>query len=80
MGGVDLLGFHFSRTGLTVAKATIEKFVERATRLYEQEPGEADASARLGLYVQRWVTWATAGLGGCNGQVAMPVRAQLLRA
>ena len=39
--GFDFLGYHFSRTGLTVAKATIERFVERASRLYEQEPGEA---------------------------------------
>ena len=34
--GFDFLGRHFSRTGLTVAKATIEKFVERAARLYER--------------------------------------------
>ena len=34
--GFDFLGYHFSRTGLTVAKAIIEKFVERAARLYEQ--------------------------------------------
>ncbi len=65
--GFDFLGFHFSRDGLTVAKATIEKFVERATRLYEQEPGEVLASARLGLYVRRWVRWADAGLGAARG-------------
>ncbi len=41
---------------------TIEQFVARATRLYEQEPGEALASARLGLYVRRWVRWAQARL------------------
>jgi hypothetical protein len=48
--GFDSLGYHFSRGGLRIAKATIERFVERATRLYEQEPGEAFASARLGVY------------------------------
>ncbi len=32
----------------------LKGFVERATRLYEQEPGEACASARLRLYVRRW--------------------------
>jgi RNA-directed DNA polymerase len=37
--GFDFLGYHFSPEGLAVAKAAIEKFVERATRLYEQEPG-----------------------------------------
>jgi hypothetical protein len=26
---------------------TIERFVERAIRLYEQEPGELDGSSRL---------------------------------
>ncbi len=39
-------------------------YVARATRLYEQEPGEALASARLGLYVRRWIAWAGAGIGG----------------
>ncbi len=37
--------------------------VARAIRLYEQEPGEAFASARLGLYVRRWVAWSGAGIG-----------------
>ncbi len=31
-------------------------------RLYEQEPGEPFGSARLGLYVQRWVRWTRACL------------------
>ncbi len=39
-----------------MAKKTIENFVARVIRLYEQEPGEALASARLGLCVRRWVT------------------------
>ena len=37
--------------GVQVAKATMRKFVARAIRLYEQEPGEACASARFGAYV-----------------------------
>ncbi len=41
-----------------MAKKTIENFVARAIRLYEQELREALASARLGLHVQRWVRWA----------------------
>ncbi len=68
--GFDFLGYHFSRDGLTVAKATIEKFLERAARLYEQEPGEAEASARFGLYVRRWVRWAGAWLPMNSGRVA----------
>ncbi len=55
--GFDFLGYHFGPEGLTLAATTIERFVARAMRLYEQEPGEALASARLGLYVQRWVRW-----------------------
>ena len=36
------------------------RFVACATRLYEQKPGEAFASARFGMYVRRWVRWAGA--------------------
>ncbi len=60
--GFDFLGYHFSRTGLTVAKATIEKFVERATQLYEQDRKEPCSPSRLGMYVRRWLAWARAGL------------------
>ncbi len=51
--GFNFLGYHFGPDGLSVAKKTVENFVARAIRLYEQEPGEALASARLGSYVQR---------------------------
>ena len=61
--GFDFLGYHFGTDGLSVAKKTVENFVARAIRLYEQEPGEALASARLGRYVRRWVRWTGAGLG-----------------
>ena len=60
--GFDFLGYHFGQEGLSVAKTTIENFVEPAIRLYEQEPGKACASARLGSYVRRWVGWTTAGV------------------
>ncbi len=53
--GFDFLGYHFRPGQLSVAQKTTEQFVARAIRLYEQEPGEALASARLGLYVRRWV-------------------------
>ena len=36
------LNFHFSPEGLSVAEKTIEKFLARAVRLYEQEQGGAD--------------------------------------
>jgi hypothetical protein len=47
--GFDFLGYHLSRKALTVARETLKRFVERATRLYEQEPGKPSGSSRLGL-------------------------------
>jgi hypothetical protein len=38
--GFDFLGYHFSRSAPRGAEATVERFVERASRLYEQEPGD----------------------------------------
>jgi hypothetical protein len=61
--GIDFLGCHFDPEGLTVAKATLGKFVERATRLYEQGSGKPEGSRRLGMYVRRWAQWDRAGLG-----------------
>ena len=59
--GFDFLGYHFGPEGLTMAAKTIEQFVERAIRLYEQEPGELGGSSRLGMHVRRWVSWARIG-------------------
>ena len=39
--GFDFLGYHFGTDGLSVAKKTIEQFIARAIRPYEQEPEEA---------------------------------------
>ena len=63
--GFDFLGYHFSPEGLTVALKTVEQFVARARRLYEQERGRRHA-ARLGAYVRRWNTWVRAGVGTPN--------------
>lgn len=60
--GFDFLGYTFSPAGLAVAETSAAKFVARAFRLYEQGPGEACASTRLGSYVRRWGTWVSAGL------------------
>ncbi len=66
--GFDFLGYHFSRDGLRVAKATIQRFVERASRLYEQKRVGAGAPDALGMYVRRWVRWVWAGLGKDAGK------------
>ena len=75
--GFDFLGYHFSRTGLTVAKTTLENFAARAIRLYEQEPGEPLDSSRLGEYVKRWSGWVRAGLtttsAGCGSGTGLSV-------
>ncbi len=53
----------------------LEGIVARAIRLYEQEPGEAEAYSRFGLYVRRWGRWtwaemAVADIPARNGVVA----------
>ncbi len=60
--GFDFLGYHFGPDGLRPAKATLEKFAERATRLYEQGPEGAVVFVRLGKYVQRWSRWLRGGI------------------
>jgi RNA-directed DNA polymerase len=60
--GFDFLGYRFSREGLGLANATIQKFVERAVRLYEQGREQPNGASRLGVYVRRWVGWAQGGL------------------
>ncbi len=65
--GFDFLGYHFRPDRLSVAAKTIEIFVARAIPLYEQEPGEACASSRFGVYVRRWDGWTRAGLSVLEG-------------
>ena len=60
--GFDFLGYHISPEGLSLAKKTVENFISRAARLYEQEPREPYDSYRLGLYVRRWCRWVQSGL------------------
>lgn len=68
--GFDFLGYHFTRGGLSIARKTIQKFVERATRLYERERGGGTMRSPFGLYVRRWAAWATAGLAPGSIDVA----------
>ncbi len=48
---------------LTVAAATVQKFVDRATRLYEQG---ADVF-RIGEYARRWMKWVRSGVRSVLG-------------
>ena len=58
----DFLGYHFSPEGLTVAQQTVERFLDRARRLYKHEPRGPAALERLGAYVRRWWRWVRAGI------------------
>ena len=60
--GFDFLGYHFSPTGLTVARQTVARFVTRVTRLYEQERERPDGPSALGDSVRQWGRWVSAGL------------------
>jgi RNA-directed DNA polymerase len=71
--GFDFLGYHVRPDGLSVAQATLDRFMERATRLYEQEKGKPEGFPVLGLCVVRWVRWACSGHGACtHADVFMP--------
>ena len=57
--GFDFLGYRFQCDELIgVAQQTVTRFVERATRLYEQG---ADMD-RIGEYVRRWLKWVGSGI------------------
>ncbi len=53
--GFDFLGYHFGPDGLGVARAAIEKFIKRASRLYEQKRMGVVAPDALGMYMRRWL-------------------------
>ena len=59
--GFDFLGYQYGRDGITVAGKTIDKFISKALRLYEQEPVQTRLE-RLGEYTKRWMRWTTSGL------------------
>jgi hypothetical protein len=67
--GFDFLGYHFGPEGLAIGQKTLNNFVERATRLYEQGPGESCGSTRLWEYVKRWVRWAGVGIGNLAREI-----------
>ncbi len=52
------MGYWFSPAGLGVAPKTVERYVERVSRLYEQG---ADF-ARIGEYVRHWWRWVRSGV------------------
>ena len=59
--GFDFLGYFLKPYSLDVSEKTVERFMERIFRLYEQEPPNK-IEKRLGGYVLRWVRWVRTGL------------------
>ncbi|MBF8277456.1 MAG: putative reverse transcriptase [Candidatus Brocadiaceae bacterium] len=59
--GFEFLGYHYGRDGLCLAGKTLDNFISKALRLYEQEPVQTRLE-RLGEYAKRWVRWTTSGL------------------
>ena len=56
--GFEFLGYHYGLDGLSLAGKTIDNFISKALRLYEQEPVQTRLE-RLGEYTKRWVRWTT---------------------
>ena len=60
--GFDFLGSHIGPGELKLAKKTIDSFIIRSLRLYEQEPA-VSRQRRLEAYITNWMRWANGGLG-----------------
>jgi hypothetical protein len=59
--GLDFLSYRFGERVLELAEATIERFVEQATRLFDQGRSERVKALLLGRYVRRWLPACSAG-------------------
>ena len=59
--GFDFLGYFLKPYSLDVSEKTVNRFIERIVRLYEQEPPNK-IERRLGEYVLGWVRWVRSGL------------------
>ena len=57
--GFDFLGYWFSPRGVGVAKKTIDRMLEKVSRLYEQNATD-DC---IETYVGRWWQWVRSGIG-----------------
>jgi hypothetical protein len=81
--GFDFLGYPFSPEGLSVAGKTIEKFLARAVRLYEQEQEEPCGSPPAWIVcaaVGKVVLWRHHTSYACSKLSTSPIGAVALRA
>ncbi|MCT7981354.1 hypothetical protein [Laspinema olomoucense] len=58
--GFDFLGYSFSPSGLGVALKTVERCLEKVSRLYDQ----GASVGRIGEYLGRWWQWVRGGVDG----------------
>src|SRR5947199_4018899 len=76
--GFDFLGYRLWPDRIRVAQATVERFLARVTRLYEQGRGRPLGLAPLRSYVRRWMGWTGAGVPAfavCLGTCRSPAGA-----
>jgi RNA-directed DNA polymerase len=71
--GFGFVGYHFGSQVLEVAEATIKRFVEHATQLYEQGHRKPKKAPLLERYVRRWLGWADGGLKPRHAYFGVPV-------
>lgn len=57
--GFDFLGYWFSPNGLSIAAKTVERMVDKVSRLYEQGADEI----RIEAYLNRWWQWVRGWFG-----------------
>ena len=58
--GFDFLGYWFSPDGLSIALKTVERMLDKVSRLYEQGADEF----RIETYLQHWWQWVRSGVDG----------------
>jgi hypothetical protein len=59
--GFDLLGYRFGSSVFELAEAMLERFVDQATRSYEQGRRERIKAPSFGRRAGRWLGWANGG-------------------
>ena len=64
--GFDFLGYWFSTSGLGVARKTVERMLDKVSRLYEQGADKL----RIENYLKRWWQWVRSGVDGVLRVVA----------
>ena len=59
--GFDFLGYRYDLEGIYIAQKSVDNFILKALRLYEQEHVQTRLE-RLGGYTKRWRRWSRSGL------------------